>query len=986
MTVTVTQLGVPTGITTTVQAGGSLAASTTYYYKLVCVETTQTNGRCSYMLVESAPTVEFSATTTGVNKQIKIDWTLPAKVDASRYRHVLVFRTTVSGDYAVAGSHLISGAAGEAYATAINDPITFTDDGTRTMYKGEIFANGIPYVLISGGTTGTPINEEDIYQGYVSAGLAATYCTKTTLPDGTAVGYYFIGFITILAANEFIEIRKGRNVVIFGRWGSQTTTTIRMGSKTLYGGSNPGQGATLGISNCAFDLGNQLTGILQLYGSRVYDLFTNSGETRVGTFWASNASFNGFLGSASATAAEVMNCHLYSFGSNNSYSGNVVFSNCVIEGAPRIEAGGGYTPTLNNVIFYGSQLYSYAGSYVRLYKCTVNAGTGDDILFHGGSTTLLRFIDMIDHTSTNEPLKSSASGVTNPTGTYFLRRYSLSGFIKDSSGTALSGASVRIHNASGYSDTFTDTGATVTPTTITLAATSFAVSSVAALSIGDYIKVEAEVMLITNIVATTLTVTRGQLGTVTNQWDRVVKPIYKLVNSVTTDANGDFEDQYYLSKMLQGKATGTPYNYDTTVYGPHVTCIRKYGYKTVRTSGTVSAPVVLSTLMQTDTVITTTNSATVAAYTGISINHGTQTITLTANHSVQELYDYCQYNLTVGANMAYADFFTSSNGQSFTSSYNLTLNGGNITGSGSIDLGAKTFTRTGSETSTLPITYNSGASVFTSVSVSGFVSGSRVYVRNITDSTDVYNAVVAGTSVSIPVTWTANKSLRVRVAYVSGATAYLPVEQFANLTTSGASILVTQQSDDVYNANAIDGSTVTEFTADYPNVQVDVSDPDNTTTVQRLYAWFANTCMSSTGIASFLGGVVAEDVINYRIVTSILGLKLDNTAATPVIIAGARLYRDDDATVIASTSGSIQMDPEKAYMADTGTLGAAVWGTVVDGTYTAEESLRLINSVQAGKTIISGSTVKFRNPDDTKDVIVATMTGRERTSLTYNVT
>jgi hypothetical protein len=48
-------------------------------------------------------------------------------------------------------------------------------------------------------------------------------------------------------------------------------------------------------------------------------------------------------------------------------------------------------------------------------------------------------------------------------------------------------------------------------------------------------------------------------------------------------------------------------------------------------------------------------------------------------------------------------------------------------------------------------------------------------------------------------------------------------------------------------------------------------------------------------------------------------LKLDNRSANPVIINGGYLSRDDGTTVIATGSGSIQMDPLKAYLAgDTG--------------------------------------------------------------------
>jgi len=55
----------------------------------------------------------------------------------------------------------------------------------------------------------------------------------------------------------------------------------------------------------------------------------------------------------------------------------------------------------------------------------------------------------------------------------------------------------------------------------------------------------------------------------------------------------------------------------------------------------------------------------------------------------------------------------------------------------------------------------------------------------------------------------------------------------------------------VYNANAIDGSTITEFSADYPNFEVNINDGDGVTSVKRLYAAFQYLSHSSQGIITF---------------------------------------------------------------------------------------------------------------------------------------
>ena len=55
-------------------------------------------------------------------------------------------------------------------------------------------------------------------------------------------------------------------------------------------------------------------------------------------------------------------------------------------------------------------------------------------------------------------------------------------------------------------------------------------------------------------------------------------------------------------------------------------------------------------------------------------------------------------------------------------------------------------------------------------------------------------------------------------------------------------------------------------------------------------------------------------------------------------------------------------------------IAAAVWSKVVDGTLTAEESVRLMNAILGGKVSGAGTgTETFRDADDTKNRIVSTV-------------
>lgn len=70
---------------------------------------------------------------------------------------------------------------------------------------------------------------------------------------------------------------------------------------------------------------------------------------------------------------------------------------------------------------------------------------------------------------------------------------------------------------------------------------------------------------------------------------------------------------------------------------------------------------------------------------------------------------------------------------------------------------------------------------------------------------------------------------------------------------------------------------------------------------------------------------------------------------------------------------------ETALTADQ--IASAVWATVIEGSVTATEMMRLNHAVLAGKTDITGTTVTFRDIADTKNRLTVTMSGSERASV-----
>jgi hypothetical protein len=358
---------------------------------------------------------------------------------------------------------------------------------------------------------------------------------------------------------------------------------------------------------------------------------------------------------------------------------------------------------------------------------------------------------------------------------------------------------------------------------------------------------------------------------------------------------------------IQGKsangAVGTPVVFycDGVVLGNFNTFSRHYGYEFDFNPYVTINP-----------YITQTNEATVGAYTGISVNHSTNTITLSSNHSITELYDYCYYNLCQTANLAEPEFFTTADGINYSSTYNLVINTAvSLTGSGALTLtGGATLTMTGTAQSDIDITHTSGTKVWTRVTLSGIVANSRVQLYKTATTTELYNGV-PGTSVTYQIEWSGDTSIRYRIAYQSGTTAKEFIEANATLTSSGASVTIAQVDDAVYIANAIDGSTVTGITfTDAATDLVNIDIASGATTWPRIYAAFVYWIFTSAGIADDIAYVQAADTANYTLTS----MKIKNTSSPSVPLQITGGYGVDSVTgesvdLIDTTGGTLLFAP-----------------------------------------------------------------------------
>lgn len=219
------------------------------------------------------------------------------------------------------------------------------------------------------------------------------------------------------------------------------------------------------------------------------------------------------------------------------------------------------------------------------------------------------------------------------------------------------------------------------------------------------------------------------------------------------------------------------------------------------------------------------------------------------------------------------------------------------------------------------------------------------------------------------------------------------------------SFLDTPEDDDVYDSYGIDGSTVTEYSADYPNIEVDVTDPDNVFYLDRFYAWHKYNLTTADGIRNFFGAITATDTSNIKINNSVVDIFFDNTKTTSA--------RQGDNIVIQRSDGAY---PQVTVTSGGGGLGFYYTGVgystssgsgldtternkllglydydpttnTIEGSLTYQQAQRVMLAESAGKVAVAGSTVTFRDQADTKDRITATTDSNgQRTSVTLDGT
>jgi hypothetical protein len=191
------------------------------------------------------------------------------------------------------------------------------------------------------------------------------------------------------------------------------------------------------------------------------------------------------------------------------------------------------------------------------------------------------------------------------------------------------------------------------------------------------------------------------------------------------------------------------------------------------------------------------------------------------------------------------------------------------------------------------------------------------------------NEVVAGTSYTDTYTegtgYTSGDQVRIRLTYQNGTTAKCGWTTTVVASANGWAVSADQQDCPVYNDLAIDGSTITDFAADYVDNEVDVIVGANFY-ISDWWAWWVYNQTTEDGIRNFFGGATAEDVGNFMINVGTVDIVFDNITATEVWALDNRRVRRSDGTrpIKNPTSGGGGIDMEwreKVLLAETGVSG-----------------------------------------------------------------
>lgn len=167
-----------------------------------------------------------------------------------------------------------------------------------------------------------------------------------------------------------------------------------------------------------------------------------------------------------------------------------------------------------------------------------------------------------------------------------------------------------------------------------------------------------------------------------------------------------------------------------------------------------------------------------------------------------------------------------------------------------------------------------------SITISGATTGTLIQLYDTVADEELY----IGTG---PYYWSetysADRTIRLRAMYCDGTAAKIFKEETIGSITESAPVLnylLSQQTDAVYGANAIDGSIVTGITIDDSNLLIEVDTAS--ISYPEIYAYETYWLSTEDGIRDEARIITAVDTANYIF----SGFKIKNVGTDPVLITG----------------------------------------------------------------------------------------------------
>lgn len=215
------------------------------------------------------------------------------------------------------------------------------------------------------------------------------------------------------------------------------------------------------------------------------------------------------------------------------------------------------------------------------------------------------------------------------------------------------------------------------------------------------------------------------------------------------------------------------------------------------------------------------------------------------------------------------------------------------------------------------------------ITISGFTLGSRIQLYDVDNTTELYNGIPSSTTLTIAVPYTTDFTCRVRVMYTTDTTAKMFVEFTEECGIDGFSRAVTQENDQVYIDNGIDGTAITDIVIDDGALLVEID--SGLLSWGYIYAYETYWLSTEEGIRDEQRFIQAIDTTNY-VFTDFKVKNVTSGPTVPLVITngwGRDSVTGETIDIIDTTGGSIFSNPDLVIAYETtgggGATAADVW-------------------------------------------------------------